>query len=52
MKKCDYCGNEYDESFFGTLDNGSDACLFCIRDEEKRMEKAKERMKENEENQK
>ena len=49
IKKCDYCGKEYDESFFGTLDNGSDACINCIDDEEKRMKKAEERTKENKE---
>ena len=48
-KKCDYCGKEYDESFFGTLDNGSDACFNCIEDEEKRMKKTEERIKENKE---
>lgn len=51
-KKCDYCGKEYDESFFGTLYNGSDACLNCIEDEEKRMKKTEERIKENKEKQK
>ena len=51
-KKCDYCGKEYDESFFGTLDNGSDACFHCIEDEEKRMRNAEERIKEKKEKQK
>ena len=36
LQKCDYCGNEYNKSFFGTLDNGSEACFNCIREEEKR----------------
>ena len=46
MRKCDYCGNEYDKSFFGTLDNGSEACFICIRDEEKRNETKSEINKE------
>jgi len=33
-KKCDYCGKEYDISFFETLDNGSEACSNCVREEE------------------
>ena len=37
-KKCDYCGKEYDISFFETLDNGSEACANCVRDEEKARE--------------
>ena len=52
MKKCDYCGNECDESFFRTLDNGSEACFNCAKDEEKRNESRseinKEKEKENE----
>ena len=52
MKKCDYCGNECDESFFRTLDNGSEACFNCAKDEEKsnesRSETNKEKEKENE----
>jgi len=45
-KKCDYCGKEYDENFFGTLDNGSEACVNCIKDEDERIrnrEKTKEK---------
>jgi hypothetical protein len=38
-RKCDYCGNEYDISFFETLDNGSEACANCVREEEKCKEK-------------
>ena len=51
-EKCDYCGNECDESFFRTLDNGSEACFNCAKDEEKRNESRseinKEKEKENE----
>ena len=50
IKKCDYCEKEYDESFFGTLDNGSEACNNCVKDEEERMKKREERVKEIEEN--
>ena len=46
MKKCDYCGNEYDKSFFGTLDNGSDACFNCIREEAKNETKSETNKKE------
>lgn len=35
-EKCDYCGKEYEESLFGSLDNGSRACLKCMTEEEKR----------------
>ena len=38
-EKCDYCGRELDEKFFGTLDNGSRACNYCMEDEGKRLSK-------------
>lgn len=41
---CGYCGNEYDETYGGALDNGSTACPECVEDEEKW-----EQEKENEE---
>ena len=47
MKKCNYCGKEYDDSFFGSLDNGSEACCNCIKDEEERIKKNEEHIKEN-----
>ena len=51
VKKCDYCGKEYDDFFFGTLDNGSESCRNCIKDEEERMnEKREEQTKEIKEN--
>lgn len=34
--KCDYCGEYYNETYGGTLDNGSPACPECVADEEKR----------------
>lgn len=34
MKKCDYCGQGYDEKFEGTLDNGCPACPQCVAAEE------------------
>jgi hypothetical protein len=46
-KKCDYCGKEYDESFFGTLDNGSEACFNCIKDEEERVKAIEKRTIDN-----
>ena len=50
IKNCDYCGKEYDDSFFGTLDNGSEACRNCIKDEEEQMKKREEQTKEIKEN--
>ena len=38
-KKCDYCGKEYGKELFGTLDNGSNACYNCIKEEEISMKK-------------
>ena len=46
MKKCDYCEKEYDDSFFGSLDNGSEACYNCIEEEERRVEARIEQLKE------
>ena len=43
MKKCDYCGKEYDENFFGTLDNGSEACFKCIEEEDNRLYQTEEK---------
>lgn len=36
MKKCGYCGKEYDESFETTLDNGCPACPKCVEEEEQK----------------
>ena len=36
-EKCNYCARELDETQFGTLDNGSRACIYCVGEEEKRM---------------
>ena len=33
-KKCDYCGEYYNEEDEGTLDNGCPACPNCVADEE------------------
>ena len=33
-KKCDYCGEYYDEKYEGTLDNGCPACPKCVAEEE------------------
>lgn len=50
IKKCDYCGKEYDETFFGTLDNGSEACFNCIKNEDDRTkEREREKAKESRE---
>lgn len=49
MKKCDYCKNEYKDSFFGTLDNGSEACYNCIAEEEKRIAARIEKLEEKKE---
>ena len=49
IEKCNYCGRELDEVQFGTLDNGSKACVWCVNDEEKRMT---ERAKSQEDNKK
>lgn len=37
-KTCDYCGNEYEEEYEGTLDNGSPACPECVAKEERKLE--------------
>lgn len=42
-KKCNYCGELYEEEFERTLENGSPACPKCAEDEEKWLkEKADE----------
>ena len=33
QKKCEYCGEYYDEKYEGTLDNGSPACPNCVENE-------------------
>ena len=33
-KKCEYCGELYDEAYCGTLDNGCPACPKCVEAEE------------------
>lgn len=38
-KKCDYCGEYYEEEYEGTLDNGSPACPHCVADEEAEEER-------------
>ena len=50
IRKCDYCEKEYDDSFFGTLDNGSEACRNCIKDEEERINKREKQIKGTKEN--
>ena len=40
MKKCDFCGEYYDDAYEGTLDNGSPACPDCV---EREGERAKEK---------
>ena len=45
-EKCNYCGNEYDEQFFGTLNNGSNACMHCVEEEEQRIAQRDESEKE------
>ena len=32
--KCDYCGEEYEEAFMVTWDNGSPACPECAAKEQ------------------
>lgn len=32
--KCGYCGRDYDDSYEGHLDNGSNCCPQCEQDEE------------------
>ena len=34
MKKCEFCGEYYDDDYAGTLDNGSPACPNCVEKEE------------------
>ena len=51
-KKCYYCGKEYDVSWFGTLDNGSEACFKCIEDENIRISEREKEMVENTEKKK
>lgn len=46
-RKCDYCGKEYDQSLFGTLDNGSEACFNCIKDDERTIKKTEKRIRKN-----
>ena len=51
-RKCDYCGREYDTSLFGTLDNGSEACFKCIKEENVRISEREKEMKGNTEEKK
>ena len=37
MKKCEYCGEEYDEALEKTLDNGCPACPRCVKQEDERQ---------------
>lgn len=52
LKKCDYCGKEYDESLFSALDNGSEACFKCVEEEDDAISKREEKNKEKKENSK
>ena len=52
LKKCDYCGKEYDEDFFGALDNGSEACIKCVEEEDESISKREKERKEKKENSK
>ena len=52
QQKCDYCGEEYDVNQFGTLDNGSEACFKCIKEEIVRISEREKEMKENTEEKK
>ena len=45
-KKCDYCGEEYDEKYERALDNGCPACPTCVKKEEE--EKERQETKKNE----
>lgn len=38
-KKCEYCGEYYDEENEGTLDNGCPACPQCVAAEEAEEER-------------
>ena len=38
-KKCDYCGEYYEEEYEGVLDNGCPACPQCVADEEAEEER-------------
>ena len=51
-QKCDYCGEEYDVNQFGTLDNGSEACFKCIKEENIRISEREKVIKEKSEEKK
>ena len=51
-KKCDYCGKDCDTSLFGTLDNGSEACVICIKEENLRISEREQEIKESKEKKK
>ena len=42
-KKCGYCGEDYDEEYEGTLDNGCPACPHCVAAEEAAEEEERKR---------
>ena len=46
--KCGYCGQYYEEVFEGHLDNGSNCCPECEKDEEKRKAEGLEKKEEKE----
>lgn len=41
QKKCDYCGEYYDEKYEGTRENGCPACPQCVAEEEAEEEERK-----------
>ena len=42
MKKCVFCGEYYDDTYEGTLDNGSPACPDCVEKEERKAKEKQE----------
>ena len=38
QKKCESCGEYYDEEYEGTLDNGCPACPTCVAKEQETEE--------------
>ena len=48
-KRCDYCGNYYDEEFMSSLDNGSLACPECAEEEERNAKEKQEESKKGKE---
>lgn len=46
-KKCEYCGELYDEKFEGTLENGCPACPACVEYDESKSIKSSEEQSEN-----